>query len=151
MLNTTLCYIEHDNKYLMLLRNKKKNDPNEGKWIGIGGKIEEGEAVFDCARREIFEETGLEIDNLNYRGTVEFNSDRWESEIMHLFTAATDEEKIAECEEGTLCWIEKDKIKDLPLWEGDRIFLDYLLKDEEFFKLRFFYEGDELKTAEHLT
>lgn len=151
MLNTTLCYIEKDGRYLMLLRNKKENDLNEGKWIGVGGKFEEGETAEMCALREIREETGLEVKKLNYRGTVEFNSDRWPSELMHLFTAETDTEDVIECSEGELEWIEKDKIKDLPLWEGDRIFLKYLTEDAPFFSLRFYYEGDTLKTAEAIS
>ena len=132
----------------MLLRNKKKNDLNEGKWIGVGGKFEEGESAEQCARREIFEETGLEVHDLIKRGEVEFNSNLWDSELMHLFTAVSDSEAYSECSEGELRWIDKDKIKSLPLWEGDKIFLNYLLEEKPFFKLRFFYTGDELTSVE---
>ena len=59
MKNTTLCYLEKDGAYLMLHRVKKKNDVNEGKWVGVGGHFEEGESPYDCAVREIFEETGI--------------------------------------------------------------------------------------------
>ena len=61
MINSTLCYIEKDGKYLMLHRVKKENDANKDKWIGIGGKFEDGESPFECARREILEETGLDV------------------------------------------------------------------------------------------
>ena len=50
MKNTTLVYVEHEDRYLMLLRNKKKNDENEGKWIGVGGHFEEGESPEECMR-----------------------------------------------------------------------------------------------------
>ena len=74
LINTTLCYIEKDGCYLMLHRTKKENDYNHDKWIGIGGKFENGESPEDCIRREVREETGLEIapEDLEYRGIVTF-------------------------------------------------------------------------------
>ena len=68
MKETTLCYIKNDGKYLMLYRNKKKHDPNGGKWIGIGGKVEAGESYEECMLREVKEETGLELSDWKYRG-----------------------------------------------------------------------------------
>ena len=85
---TTLCYIENPaGEYLMLHRVKKENDCNRDKWIGIGGKFEDGESPEECALREIREETGLTVTGYRYRGIVTFVSDRWETEYMHLFTA----------------------------------------------------------------
>ena len=66
MKNTTLCYLEQDGSWLLLHRNKKKNDPNHDKWIGIGGKFEENESPDDCVRREFREETGLELTEYRY-------------------------------------------------------------------------------------
>ena len=145
MKNTTLCYIERDGKYLMIHRVKKVNDLNKDKWIGIGGKFEERETPFDCVRREMREETGLIPNKLSYRGLVTFVSNEFGTEYMHLFH--TDDfggKLIEECDEGNLEWVDKDEIVNLPLWEGDKIFLDLLRKDVPFFSLKLVYEGDKL-------
>ncbi len=145
MKNTTLCYIENDGKYLMIHRVKKIEDINKDKWVGVGGKFEERETPFDCVRREIFEETGLIPGKLNYRGLVTFVSDEYGTEYMHLFhTKDFKGTMTRDCNEGTLEWIEKDKIYNLPLWEGDKIFLDLLNKDVPFFSLKLVYEGQTL-------
>ena len=146
MKETTLCYIENQNRYLMLHRNKKKEDINMGKWIGIGGKLEKGETPTECVQREIMEETSLEVSELKYRGVVNFISDIYDDELMHLFTAETKSDKFSLCNEGELKWIDKKDILALNLWEGDKVFLDYLLKDKkEFFKLSLIYQGEKLK------
>ena len=145
MKNTTLCYIEKDGKYLMIHRVKKVEDINKDKWVGVGGKFEETETPFDCVRREIFEETGLVPGKLNYRGLVTFVSDEFGTEYMHLFH--TDEfsgTMTRDCNEGNLEWVDKKKIFDLPLWEGDKIFLDLLDKNVPFFSLKLVYKGQEL-------
>ena len=67
---STLCYIEKDNKYLMLHRIKKKNDVNEGKWIGVGGHVEYQESPEECLVREVKEETGLTLTSYRFRGVV---------------------------------------------------------------------------------
>ena len=145
MFNTTLCYIEHDNAYLMIHRIKKKNDMNKDKWIGVGGKFEAGETPFDCARREIMEETGLIFKDLNYRGIVTFVSNEYGTEYMHLFTATEyDGEIDYNCDEGKLEWVKKEDINSLPIWEGDKIFFDLLDKNTDFFSLKLCYEGDKL-------
>ena len=145
MINTTLCYIEDGGRYLMIHRVKKKNDMNHDKWIGVGGKFEQGESPYDCARREIFEETGVSVPNLRYRGIVTFVSDEYGTEYMHLFTADGYVGEISyECDEGTLEWVEKSRVTELPIWEGDLIFLDLLEKEERFFSLKLEYNGDRL-------
>ena len=145
MLNTTLCYIEQDGKYLMLHRLKKENDMNHDKWIGIGGKLEAGESPFDCARREITEETGLTALSLKYRGVITFVSDEYGTEYMHLFHTKDFEGEIKEvCDEGNLEWIEKERLLSLPLWEGDKIFLDLLDKSVPFFSLKLCYRMETL-------
>lgn len=145
MKNTTLCYVEFDGKYLMLHRTKKKNDENQDKWIGVGGKFEAGESPFDCAKREIKEETGLENLPLNYRGIVTFVSNEYGTEYMHLFTAKAQSGKIdVICDEGELVWVDKRKIYDLPIWEGDKIFFKLLEDENAFFSLKLTYSGEKL-------
>ena len=145
MKNTTLCYIEKDGAYLMIHRVKKKNDENKDKWIGIGGKLEAGESPFDCARREVFEETGLTLTALRYRGIITFVSDLYGTEYMHLFSSnAFSGEIRPECDEGNLEWIKKANLFSLPMWEGDKIFLNLLDTEDRFFSLKLVYEGDKL-------
>jgi len=147
MINTSLCYIENDGKYLMLHRIKKENDLNHDKWIGIGGKFEDKESPEDCVNREVFEETGLTLKFPKYRGIVTFVSDTYETEWMHLFTATSFHGKIKECDEGQLEWIEKEKLFSLPIWEGDKIFLKLLDENVPFFSLKLCYEGDKLVSS----
>lgn len=148
MINSTLCYIENpQGEYLMLHRVKKKNDLNHDKWIGIGGKFEDGESPEECVLREAWEETGLTLTDYRYRGLVTFVSDEWETEYMHLFTATGYEGKLRECDEGVLEWIHKDALAALPQWEGDKIFLRLIHDDGPFFSLKLRYEGEHLAYA----
>ena len=150
MKNSTLCYIEKDGKYLMMHRVKKENDCNKDKWIGIGGKFEDGESPEECMVREVREETGLWITLWKYRGIVTFVSDIWETEYMHLFTADSFEGepvKSEDCDEGNLEWVDICDVKNLPLWQGDKIFLDLLTKDVPFFSLKLTYKGEKLVAA----
>ena len=145
---TTLGYIEWNGCYLMLYRNKKNNDPNEGKWIGIGGHIENGETPDDCFVREVREETGIVLDSFTKRGVVDFISDTADNERMHLYTAAVDSSFFSDCNEGTLKWIPKEEILQLNLWEGDKHFLIPLIKGEIDIRLRLVYEGWKLVKVE---
>ena len=149
MKQTTLCYIDDGTRYLMLHRVKKENDASHGKWIGVGGKCEADESPDECMLREVKEETGLEITRWHYRGIVTFISDTWPNEYMHLFTASEWQGNIdMDCNEGDLAWIAKDKLMDLRLWEGDRIFLRLLLDESTpFFSLKLIYVQDEMTTA----
>jgi len=147
MINTTLCYIENDGKYLMLHRTKKKNDLNENKWLGIGGRFMEGESPEDCVIREVKEETGLTLTSYRYRGIVTFVSDRYPTEYMHLFTSDSYMGELIDCDEGVLKWVPKESIPDLPIWEGDKIFLKLLTEDAPFFSLKLVYNGDRLVSA----
>lgn len=142
---TTLCYIEKEGKYLMLHRVKKHHDINAGKWIGVGGHVENGETPEECLLREVKEETGLTLTAYRLRGLVTFLSDVCEPELMCVFTADTFDGELIECDEGELAWVEKSDVLGLPTWEGDRVFLERLLSgNERFFSIKLRYEGDRL-------
>lgn len=142
---TTLCYIEKEGKYLMLHRVKKHHDINAGKWIGVGGHVENGETPEECLLREVKEETGIVLTAYRLRGLVTFLSDACEPELMCVFTADAFDGELIECDEGELAWVEKSDVLGLPTWEGDRVFLERLLSgDERFFSIKLRYEGDRL-------
>ena len=147
MINSTLCYMEQGDEYLMLHRIKKKNDMNQDKWIGVGGKFLDGESPEECLLREVLEETGLTLTSWRYRGLVTFASDKWETEYMHLFTAHGWSGELCDCDEGKLEWVKKSAVSSLPIWEGDKIFLRLLAEDHPFFSLKLRYEGESLVHA----
>ena len=145
MKRTTICYIEKDNQYLMLYRNKKKEDYNKGKWIGVGGKIEFEETPEQCILREVREETGLMLTAYQYRGIIRFIFDLWEDEEMYLYTATEFEGELnKECNEGELAWVPINEVIKLNTWEGDRIFLQKLIDGEKDIDLTLHYKGDKL-------
>ncbi len=209
MKKTTLGYLEHDGRYLMMLRNKKDKDQSEGKWLGVGGKFLPGEDANECFAREVFEETGFTLESVHFHGVVHFISDTWEDEDMYLFTSdnfswkiddcqnlglsdacrnsedsynaqtkgplndsqdtedlscpqiqeASDgchkrafsretEPPLPQCNEGTLYWIPKDEVLSLNLWEGDHLFLEKLIANEDFGELTVRYQGDTLVSFE---
>lgn len=145
MKRTTICYIERDNQYLMLYRNKKKEDYNKGKWIGVGGKIESEETPEQCILREVREETGLTLTAYQYRGIIRFTFDLWEDEEMYLYTATEFEGELnKECNEGELAWFPISEVMNLNTWEGDKIFLQKLIDGETDIDLTLYYKGDKL-------
>ena len=144
---TTLCYMERDGQYLMLHRVSKAHDASHGKWIGIGGKCERDESPDECMVREVREETGLVVRQWRYRGIVTFISDVWPCEYMHLFTTHDwGGEQARHCDEGVLRWVDKQDVLNLPLWEGDKVFLRLLMDEQHpFFSLKLVYRGDALE------
>ena len=144
---TTLCYIEKDGRYLMMHRVKKAHDINKDKWVGIGGHFEADESPEECLLREVREETGLTLTEYKQRGIITFMSDRWQTEYMFLYTASAYEGEIGECNEGTLEWIDKEKVYELPLWEGDKIFFRLLEEQRPHFSLKLRYVGEALVEA----
>ena len=147
MINTTLCHIEKDGKYLMLHRTKKENDQNKDKWVAIGGKFEKDESPEECNRREVLEETGLTLTDARYCGIVTFVSDKWETEYMHIFHSKAFTGEINACDEGELCWVDKKELYSLPIWQGDKIFLKLLEQNMPFFSLKLEYKGENLIKA----
>jgi 8-oxo-dGTP diphosphatase len=145
VLLTTLCYIRSKGRTLMLHRVKKAHDVNKGKWNGLGGKFENGETPEQCAIREVKEESGFTIRNPILRGILTYPEFiRGQDEYVFLYTATDFEGKlIDDCPEGDLEWIEDNRLLDLNLWEGDRLFLKWI-DQKPFFSGCFTYKGEQL-------
>ncbi len=142
MRNTTLCYIERDDCYLMLHRIKKENDINRDKWIGIGGGFLENESPEECIRREALEETGLTLGRLKLYSVITFEVEGNESEYIFLFKCSDFSGELTDCDEGVLEWVPKNKLYELELWEGDKIFLRKIDGKCDFFTLKLVYDRD---------
>ena len=140
---TTLCYIEKDGRYLMLHRTKKEKDINKGKWIGVGGHAEGSESPEDCLLREVKEETGYTLTSYRFCGLVTFVSGDGVTEYMSLFHADGFEGEQIACDEGVLDWVDINKIQDLNLWRGDKIFLKLIAEKVPFFSLKLVYDGHD--------
>lgn len=152
MLVTTLGYIAKDNQVLMLHRVRKKNDINQDKWIGVGGKLENGETVLGCMQRECLEETGLTWHDPKLKGIITFNfrkhkEDPLFSELMFLYCGGHWSGEMKDCDEGELVWVDHEKIPSLNLWTGDRIFMYYMNQDIPLFYMELNYLGDTLISA----
>ena len=143
---TTLCYLERDGKYLMLHRVKKEADINKDKYIGVGGHFAYGESPDECLRREVLEETGLTLRAYRARGIVTFVYGDDVVEYMHLYTADAWEGELSECDEGVLEWVEIDRVCDLPIWEGDKVFFRLFTANAPFFSLKLVYTKDDALT-----
>lgn len=141
MVETVLCYIKKDDKYLMLYRNKKKSDPNKGKWMGVGGHIENGETPDEAMKREIKEETGLTVKSYQFKGTALFINDNYQ-EKMYLYVVSCFDDSLIDCNEGELQYFTIKEIYQLNMWEGDKSFLPYIFGDGEYFELELYYKND---------
>ena len=137
---TTLCYAERNCCWLMMHRIKKDQDENAGKWIGIGGHLEDSESPDECILREAKEEAGLQLSGLRLRGIITFILPDWGNELTFLYTACADQAELPECPEGDLRWVPKEEVLSLPLWEGDRVFLPLLSVSEDCFSLKLIYQ-----------
>lgn len=141
---STLCYIEKDGKYLMLHRTVKENDVNKDKWIGVGGHFEKNESPEECLLREVWEETGYQLTSYKYRGIITFVYGDDITEYMSLYTADGFTGEPHACDEGELEWVDKEKVLQLNIWEGDKIFLRLLNEETEFFSLKLVYNLDDV-------
>ncbi len=146
----TLCYIKKDGKTLMLHRNKKKNDMNSGKWIGLGGKIEDGETPEECAIREIKEESGLIAKNLIFKGFLTFPQfDNIETWYVFLYLITQFEGELINSNEGTLKWVDDKELFELPMWEGDMIFLKWL-NEKGIYSAKFTYNNERFINYQYI-
>jgi len=144
MINATLCYIKKNKQTLMLHRVKKENDMHHGKWNGLGGKMEPGETPEECVIREVYEESGLTIQNPALKGILTFPAfDGTNDWLAFVFTAHTFTGELIESDEGNLKWIDNAKLLDLNLWEGDKTFIPWL-DDKAFFSGKFIYKNKQL-------
>jgi 8-oxo-dGTP diphosphatase len=144
MILTTMCYLQREDQTLLLHRIKKQKDINSGKWIGVGGKFEKGESAEECMKREIYEETGFIVHSLKLHGFVLFPELYYgEDEMMFVYTCDNFSGQLHECDEGVLKWIDNDKISQLPMWEGDYHFFEWL-QDEQIHSAKIVYKDDEL-------
>lgn len=141
----TLCYVQRPGQTLMLHRVKRANDYHEGKWNGLGGKFEPGESPEECVVREIYEESGLVCTQPALRGQITFPNFDGESDwYVWLFLASRWTGQLRDSEEGRLAWIDNDRLLDLNLWPGDRMFIPWMFEDR-FFSAKFLYaDGDFL-------
>lgn len=136
---TTLCYVENSGRWLMMHRTKKNADENAGKWIGLGGHLQEDETPEECIRREVREESGLELQALRFRGILTFILPDWGNELTFLYTAKAEDRPLPECDEGVLRWVPVEEVLSLSLWEGDRAFLPLLTSRQECFSMKLVY------------
>jgi len=142
----TLCYVFNGNKVLMINRNKRKDDMHLGKWNGLGGKFNPGETPEECVIREVYEESGLLIKNPVLKGFITFPSfDEEDDWYVFVFTANEFSGNLKDSDEGELEWIDWERITDLPLWEGDKFFIEWLNQDR-FFSAKFIYKNSNYIT-----
>ena len=144
----TLCYVRSGDKTLMLHRVKKQNDIHEGKWNGLGGKVDPGETPEECVIREVREESGLMITKPRLCGVITFpmfdGVDDW---YVFVYTVDSFTGKLVESNEGDLKWIDNDKLFELSLWEGDKIFMKWL-NGSKMFSAKFVYKDHKLSDHE---
>lgn len=140
---STICYLDNGSELLLLHRNKKENDIHEGKWVSVGGKFEAGETPEECAIREIQEETGLTAKKLDLLGFLTFPDFKHDGEDWYSFVYRVTEfegDLLEDCDEGTLEWVPYDQVMAMPTWEGDYIYLDWILKGSPYFSAKFVYD-----------
>lgn len=137
MILSSLLYLRREGRTLML---HKARGEQRGKWNGLGGKFEPGETPEVCARREAYEESGLRVGALQWRGVLTFplfdgRNDRY----VFVFTSEDFSGELRNSDEGELAWIEDERLEELELYDGDRVFLPWLDGGEGFFSGRFRY------------
>ena len=148
--STTLCYLERDDAYLMTHRVKKEDglQPRTNGWASAGNSSG-SRARRTAVLREVKEETGLTLTHWRSRGLLTFIWGNM-TEFIHLYTADGWTGEMIQgdaCREGVLEWVPKEKVEQLPIWEGDKIFFKLLNEEHPWFSLKLVYEGDALRQA----
>jgi 8-oxo-dGTP diphosphatase len=144
----TLCYLRRDGKTLMVHRIKKANDMHQGKWNGLGGKLDLGETPEECAVREIYEESGLIAHNPRLKGILTFPAfDDFEDWYVFVYVVTDFEGELIDSPEGILQWVKNDELTTLKLWDGDAIFLKWLDRPG-IFSAKFTYNQRKLVSHE---
>lgn len=138
----TLVYLKRNGKTLMIHRIKKQADIHQGKWNGLGGKLEPGESPEACAVREVREESGLEIRSLRYGGLLVFAGFKGEDWYVWVYTSDAFDGELIDSNEGRLQWIPDAELRSLPLWPSDLLFLDWL-EAGKVFSARFAYSPQD--------
>lgn len=142
----TICYLDNGKEFLLLHRNKKPNDVHEGKWIGVGGKVEAGESPEDCAKREVFEETGYVVEDMDLVGLITFPAftpgTDWYTYVYRIQDFSGTQ---IESPEGSLAWVPYGEVLLKPSWEGDHLFLNWILEEKPLFSAKMTYKGDHLQ------
>lgn len=118
----TLVFITRGDRVL-LLRGSAKKRIWANKYNGIGGHIERDEDIYSAARREVIEETGLEVENLRLVGLINIDGDAPTGIMLFVFTADSPSGEPIPSAEGTLEWIERDRITQVDLVEDLPIIL----------------------------
>ncbi len=118
---------------LMVHRVGRADDHFNGKYNGLGGKMESHEDVLTCIKREIHEEAGITCDEIVLRGTVNWTGFGPKSEdwlgFIFLITRFTGVPYTSNVE-GNLEWIKLEDVPKLAMWEGDRHFLPLVFDDD---------------------
>jgi 8-oxo-dGTP diphosphatase len=144
----TLCYLIKDDKVLMIYKNKNPKSPHYGKYNGLGGKFEQGETPEECAKREVYEESGITVNSFEFSGIIQFPSFYKENDwLVFIYTVSDFSGEIIESPEGSLEWVKISELLELPLWEGDSIFLPWVL-EKRFFSAKFIYQNGHFKDYE---
>ena len=130
----SLCILECDDKYLLIRRGKSKNKKEDdcGLYLPIGGKLDSYETPEEAAKREVFEEAGYTINNLEFKGMVIETSKAEYNWVDFIFLSKVSYFEPKETDEGYLEWIPKDKIEQLPMPEIDKVAYKYLLNNQKF-------------------
>ncbi len=106
-LRYTLIFLTRGQDILMLHRRRP---PNQGLWNGIGGHIEVGEAPLACALREIREETGFQVEQLNFHGLLTWDGYETPPGGLFIFTAEAPAGELIHSDEGELAWMPREMV-----------------------------------------